>query len=543
MTLSRIEAFGDDKQEADLAAFGVIDFGSGLWGSGLKSCNTAGGANAAAASEDNLQSCLSCRPDHCGLQHRVHRLPIGRRGALQARHPYADLVIWLILPAIVLFGVVLIIIGIRRERRKEREGTAPGRALIVDFSDPKHRRTAVLLLMGFLLLSLLYAFAGYKAYDFTESKTFCGTMCHSVMGPESRSHAFSVHAEIGCVDCHVGSGARHFLLSKLKGTRQLFEVLFDRYPRPIPTPVADLRPSQDVCEHCHGPKYQINQRLESRTYFLSDKQNTRKTINLLLRMGKAEVTTERPPKMHWHSSTTEEIVYAASDAQRNVIPWIRVKRLDGKVREYRAEGSEKSVATAKAGTRRMDCVDCHNRPGHPFNSPDAILNALLSLKIIDPDLPEIKKVTVQALDGDYPSREEALTRIEASVRDFYKTSYPDVSSNKGAAITAAIGALQRAYARNYDPSMKVSWKNFPSNRGHWFSPGCFRCHDGKHRRDDGAVLSRDCSLCHLLIERVEEAAPGKPGQAMFRVMKQPHPVDIGDSWKEMLCHECHGAGK
>ena len=62
-------------------------------------------------------------------------------------HPYADLVIWLILPAIVLFGVVLIIIGIRRERRKEREGAAPERApLIVDFSDPKHRKTAVVLL-------------------------------------------------------------------------------------------------------------------------------------------------------------------------------------------------------------------------------------------------------------------------------------------------------------------------------------------------------------------------------------------------------------
>ena len=91
--------------------------------------------------------------------------------------------------------------------------------------------------------------------------------------------------------------------------------------------------------------------------------------------------------------------------------------------------------------------------------------------------------------------------------------------------------------------MKVSWKDFPSNRGHRFSPGCFRCHDGKHRSDDGAVLSRDCSLCHLLIERAEEAARGKPDQAVFRVMKQPHPVDIGDSWKEMLCHECHGAGK
>ena len=459
-------------------------------------------------------------------------------------HPYADLVIWLILPALILLGVVLIIIGIRRERRKEREGRlAESRLLTIDFNDPKRRRTVVVLLTGFLLLSLLYAFAGYKTYEFTESETFCGMMCHRVMGPEFRSHAYSVHAEIACVDCHVGPGARYFLLYKLKGTRQLFDVMFDRYPRPIPTPVVDLRPSQDVCEHCHGPKYQINQKLENRTYFLSDKKNTRRTINLLLRMGKTEVTTERPPKMHWHSSTTQEIVYASNE-KRSVIPWIRVRRLDGKERVYRSSEVKMSDAeAANAEKRRMDCVDCHNRPGHSYNPPDVILNALLIVQLVDPDLPEIKSVAVKALDAEYASREDAQKHIDSSIRDFYKTTYPALASKKDAAIAAAIAALQRAYDRNYDPSMKVSWKNFPNNQGHRFSPGCFRCHDGKHRSDDGTVLSRDCSLCHLLIERAAEAAVGRPDRAVFQVMKYPHPVDIGDAWKKMLCHECHGAGQ
>jgi hypothetical protein len=298
-----------------------------------------------------------------------------------------------------------------------------------------------------------------------------------------------------------------------------------------------------VCEHCHGPKYQINQKLESRTYFLSDKKNTRRTINLLLRMGKTEVTTERPPKMHWHSSTTQEIVYA-SDEKRNVIPWVRVRRLDGKERVYRSSEAKMSDAeAAKAEKRRMDCVDCHNRPGHPYNPPSVILNALLAVQVVDLNLPEIKSVAVKALDADYASQDDARKRIDSSIRDFYKTTYPALSSKKDAAIAAAIAALQRAYDRNYDPSMKVSWKNFPNNQGHRFSPGCFRCHDGKHRSDDGAVLSRDCSLCHLLIERSAEAAAGRPDRAVFQVMKYPHPVDIGDAWKKMLCHECHGAGQ
>jgi hypothetical protein len=374
-------------------------------------------------------------------------------------HPYADLVIWLLLPSLVLLGVVLIIIGIKRERRREREGTGVERRfLVVDFNDPRHRKTAILVLMAFLLLSLLYAFAGYKTYEFTESKTFCGMMCHQVMGPEYRSHGYSVHARIACADCHVGPGAKYFLLYKLKGTRQLVDVLINRYPKPIPTPVADLRPSQDVCENCHGPKYQVNQRLESRTYFLSDKKNSRKTISLLLRMGKTEFTSERPPKMHWHSSTTEEIVYATTDPKRIDIPWIRVKRLDGKERIYRSEGSKLSDAdAAKAGKKRMDCVDCHNRQGHPYNPPDIILNALLGVGIVDPGLPEIKSVSVKALEAPYASRDEARKGIDRSIREFYRQTYPAVAKDREAAIAMAIGALQGAYDRNYDPHMQVSW--------------------------------------------------------------------------------------
>jgi hypothetical protein len=458
-------------------------------------------------------------------------------------HPYADLVIWLVLPGLVCIGLILIFIGIRREQRKEREGKREERRLLaIDFNDPVHRRSAIVLLSAFLLLSLLYAFAGYKTYEFTETETFCGMMCHRVMGPESRSHAYSVHAEIPCVDCHVGSGAKYFLIYKLKGTRQLFDVMFDRYPRPIPTPVRDLRPSQDVCENCHGPQYRINQRLESRTYFLADKQNTRKTINLLMLMGRTTGMPDRPPKMHWHYSTTEEIVYSATDPARSVIPWIKVKRLDGKERIYRITGAEMSDAeAARTGPRRMDCVDCHNRPGHPYNPPDVIVNALLSLKLVDPDLPGIKGMAVEALDAEYASREDAMKGINSTIRDFYKKTYTAWSAEKEKAVASSIAALQRSYDRNYDPTMKVNWKNFPSNQGHLFSPGCFRCHDGKHRSDDGAVLSRDCSLCHLLIERAGEAGAGRADSAVFKVMKYPHPVDIGDSWKDMLCHECHGA--
>src|SRR5512136_1908211 len=69
-------------------------------------------------------------------------------------HPYADLLIWIVLPAIALFGVVLIIVGIRRERRKELAGGPSDRSfLVIDFNDPKHRKKGLVLLMVLLLLS------------------------------------------------------------------------------------------------------------------------------------------------------------------------------------------------------------------------------------------------------------------------------------------------------------------------------------------------------------------------------------------------------
>ena len=456
-------------------------------------------------------------------------------------HPYADLIVWIVLPAFVLCGVALFLFGIWRERRRQRQGLVGERRFaILDINDPKHRAAAMFVLAGLALLTLLYGFAGYKAYEFSESTAFCGTMCHSVMGPELRAHSRSAHAEIACADCHVGPGAKQFVLAKLKGTRQLIHLVLDRVPRPIPTPVVDLRPSQEVCENCHGPKTRIHRQLESRDFFLSDEKNTRKTINLLFRAG-APPDGQRPSKMHWHYSTTQEIVYAAGDEKRATIPWIRVKRLDGKERVYRLADKKMSDAeAAAAGTRTMDCTDCHNRVGHPYRPPREILNALLGAKLVDPGLPEIKRVAVEALDAEYASRDQALRGIDKSIREYYQKSHPAVASDKEAAIASAIRALQAAYGNNYDPHMKVSWKNFPSNQGHMSSPGCFRCHDGNHRSDDGVVLSADCNTCHLLVGRVDEPRAAKADRAVLELMKNPHPAEIGDAWKQAPCHSCHG---
>jgi hypothetical protein len=86
--------------------------------------------------------------------------------------------------------------------------------------------------------------------------------------------------------------------------------------------------------------------------------------------------------------------------------------------------------------------------------------------------------------------------------------------------------------------MKVSWKNFPDHKGHLYSPGCFRCHDGNHVSDDGKVLSKDCNLCHLLIKG-EQSKDRRT--SVLTLDEYPHPVDVGDSYRDMNCSDCHGA--
>ncbi|MGE5895023.1 MAG: cytochrome C [bacterium] len=459
-----------------------------------------------------------------------------------SKHPsaYAGIIIFIILPLFILIGAVFLAVGIVRERRRQAAGLpAEHRLPVLDFNDQRQRKIVILVGSAFILLCLIYAFASYKAYEYVESNTFCGMVCHTVMGPEHSSHRLYSHAEVGCVDCHVGSGAKYFVESKVAGTRQLAALVLNKYQRPIPVPIENLRPAQDICETCHGPKTDFRERLVSKKHFLSDEKNTPWTINLLLKMGVTGIESGKPMKIHWHSTVAREIRYIATDPKRMVIPWIQATGLDGKVLTYRStDHTPADSELSKHEERVMDCIDCHNRAGHPYQHPALPMNALLSLRVIDPALPEIKNMAIKVLEGGYTSGQNALSSIKTAITEFYQKKNPDVAAQKKTAIDKAIDEIQKIYRQNYDPVMKVNWRAFPDNSGHLYSPGCFRCHDGKHVSEDGKVLSKDCNLCHVLIKsQVGEERKA----ALLTVDPYPHPVDIGDSYRETNCSDCHGA--
>jgi len=241
--------------------------------------------------------------------------------------------------------------------------------------------------------------------------------------------------------------------------------------------------------------------------------------------------------IHWHIGT--EVYYIANDRKRLDIPYIAVKQKDGSFVEYMSPDKPLTrEEIAKAKKRLMDCTDCHNRPTHIYKSPSQEMDEHIVSGLIDPSLPFIKKVAVELLEKPYKTKEEAHAAIAAKLPEYYAANYPDIARAKAAAITQAVEKVKGIYARNFFPRMNVSWSTYPNHIGHFYTPGCFRCHDDKHKTADGKkTISKDCNMCHTMIGQIQENIP-----AGKQVKDFVHPVDIGDEIRKTNCSDCHMAG-
>src|SRR5205085_10149185 len=132
------------------------------------------------------------------------------------------------------------------ERRRRRRAV-PSQVMAypkLDLNDPYARRAFLAFLVVTFFFISASAFGSYRAFEFTESVEFCGQTCHTVMKPEFTAYRAGAHARVKCVECHVGPGADWYVKSKLSGAYQLYSVTFNKYPRPIKSPVHNLRPAQ-----------------------------------------------------------------------------------------------------------------------------------------------------------------------------------------------------------------------------------------------------------------------------------------------------------
>lgn len=326
------------------------------------------------------------------------------------------------------------------------------------------------------------------------------------MKPEFTARQNSPHANVSCVDCHVAPGASGWLESKVAGTRQLLDVTFNSYRRPIESAMETNRlvPSRSTCENCHWPQMFDAVKLRVIEHFQEDAANTETQTVLMVLTGGGELGGIHGK----HMGPGVEIHYAASDPKRQTIPWVEYRNSKrGTVKAFLADGSD-AKSIAKLPRYEMQCVDCHNRPTHTFDLPDRAVDRSLALGRMPSTLPFIKKKAVELLKAKYSSNDEAARAIPAALTDFYRQSNPALCAERSQDIASAGAEIAAIYNRNVFPDLKVTWGTYPDNLGHADFPGCFRCHDGSHSTSDKKEsITQDCNTCHEPLA-VDEAPPG-----------------------------------
>ncbi|HVR71805.1 MAG TPA: NapC/NirT family cytochrome c [Vicinamibacteria bacterium] len=419
-------------------------------------------------------------------------------------HSYAGILLFLVLPAVFVAGLLLIPVGLLWRRRRLRARKAlPEEYPRIDLNRPVLRRAAGLVATATLLNVAILGAATYRGVEYMDSTQFCGLTCHTVMAPEYTAFVDSPHSRVGCVQCHIGAGASWFVRSKLSGARQVLAVAAGTYSRPIPSPVRELRPARETCETCHWPSKFHGDKLVVKTKYAEDEANTPSTSVLMLRIG------GQGPKgaagIHGrHLDATERIHYLTTDDKRQVIPRVRYRDDSGQVVEYAT--AEAPSADGAGEWRAMDCMDCHNRPSHAFDLPERGVDRAIGDGRISPTLPWARKETVRLLRADYPDRETAARSIAEGLVAFYRDGQPAVYRERRKDVDAAVEVAQAIYLRNVFPEMNVRWGTYANNVGHDDFPGCFRCHDDEHKTPDGRVITQDCSACHALLA-MEETEP------------------------------------
>ena len=414
--------------------------------------------------------------------------------------PYLGILTYLILPMIFVTGLILIPVGAvlyRRSLRRVPGGESTPLMPVFDLNQPKTRRWTMIFVAATMLNIVIVAGATYKGVEVMESVDFCGMACHAVMQPEHTAYQRSSHSRVSCADCHIGPGADWFVKSKLDGAWQLVAVAFDLYPRPIPTPLHDLRPARETCEQCHWPTRFVGDTLTTRKHYDEDEANTELTTVLLLKVG--GLAGQRSHGIHWHVDPDVKIRYR-SDETREEIYEVEYTEGNGESKLFR----DRKAPEEGGVWREMDCVDCHNRPSHNYQAPDDEIDVAMRDGLIDRSLPYIRKEGLRVIDAKYESHEDAREKISEQLSAYYADSYPELSVERADDIAQAVKVLGDIYSVNVFPQMEVWWNTYPEHIGHERSDGCYRCHGRRLRTEDRENISKDCDVCHTVLAEREE---------------------------------------
>ncbi len=411
--------------------------------------------------------------------------------------PYIGILLFMGLPGIFFLGLALIPFGIWLRRKR---GDLPQYLPPLDLKNAEFRRLIFFIGVTTIVNLIIAGQLSYEAVTYMDSVEFCGQTCHTVMTPEFTAYQNSPHSRVECVKCHIGPGAGWFVRSKLSGVGQVVAVTLNNYPRPIPTPVHNLRPARETCEACHWPQKYGGERLRVISNYADDQSNTLTKTVLMMHIGGG--VTQGPGIHGVHLGKGIVMRYFPADESRQNIPVVERTDASGKTIRYVATDAKPDALKAaqdESKWRTMDCMDCHNRPSHTYQLPERAMNESIAAGEIPAALPWVKKHGLEVLKASYSSRADASERLPGAFERIYREQHPDIYASHLPDIERAAKGILAVYRRNVFPEMRVQWGSYPNNLGHTDFPGCFRCHDDSHASASGAKVSQDCNSCHALL--------------------------------------------
>ena len=419
-----------------------------------------------------------------------------------------------------------------------------GNALHNFFFPPAGAKTWVKVLPYAILgvLTLIVLIGAAYGWQYTNSSEFCGTTCHT-MPPEYSAYQASPHARVDCVECHIGRGFIATQITRKAGDlRHVTATLFHNYTYPIYA--TKMRPARETCEKCHNPDKFSDDSLREDKRFQEDINNTPFSIFLSLKTGGGTSRQGLGKGIHWH--VENRVLYYPTDELQQTIPYIRVYNDDGTYTEYTDIASNFNPADInESDLKEMDCVTCHNRVTHLVPIPEDQMNTALARGLIDKTIPDIRLKGVEALTATYMSQQEGLNGI-AGLNNYYQAYYPDYYAANPGLIHTAVTYIQDIFTTSVNLDQQSDWNTHPNNVGHYYFPGCFRCHDGKHMDSAQQSIRLECNLCHT----VPEVAGPTEFVANVEIPRGPEPQShLNANWIAIhnrvfneTCSDCHTTG-
>ncbi|MBR6460534.1 MAG: NapC/NirT family cytochrome c [Verrucomicrobia bacterium] len=405
----------------------------------------------------------------------------------------------------------------------------------------------ILIVLG--ISGAVLCLAAINAYHWTEDDEFCGELCHVTMEPENVAHKDSPHANVACVECHVGPGIDAYAYAKINGIRQLAQNVTKTYHTPIHVPVSAMygkhldgkTKTEHTCMSCHwNPKY-VGNKEKSFTHFLKNEEDLKASLRMSIKVGGCDPKTGIVGGAHSHVTPNgKKLEFITDNDKRNgEIVWIRQTFEDGKTKIY-TNGEE--VDTKKQTVFTMGCMDCHNRPAHRYASPVTAVDMALELGTLPLELGEnVKYTVIELLTGEYETKEEAMKAIKDGLTEMYGGDAEAEEEEENAEpanehLEQAIKTVQNIYSRNIFPAMKASWQAYPDNIGHKESIGCARCHnESLVDAEEGEPVRNGCQDCHLITAQFKD---GEWDEADIKGLEFQH-LDGNDQSDITTCSKCH----